>query len=474
MACCRDVNILVYIIVCIFGIGSWIAVNGLWVELPILVDQLPEGWNLPSYMTIIIQIANIGPLVFTIANVLAPQKVKEKTVVYIIIIIGAAACMLLAFFWKETSHVFGSLHSTALLILQLFLALVDCTSSVVFLPFMAVFKPQYMTAYFIGEGFSGLLPSLVAFGQSVGQLECINVSVINTTTNQSEYQLKAHYLQPNFTVQDFFFFLFAMMVSSGIAFVLLNYLPWCKREHVQIQEFSEKEVSSDTFANSSYELEGRESNSTQQFIDPSSVPDERTYIRKGFKRQNLEINQDSYRVVNDYGVKQMSWKEYAYFLVLVGWINALTNGVLPSIQSYAEIPYGTNSYHLAVTLGNIANPVACFVTFLVPVKSTTILGMLSVLGTVISVYIISLAAYSPDPPLVGTIEGSILAVAAWVVIYLLLTFVKVTIATLFRFEGRKALLWCGAVTQVGSAIGAAVMFVIVNVYALFQQKYPCT
>ncbi|KAL3859816.1 hypothetical protein ACJMK2_010009 [Sinanodonta woodiana] len=407
--CSGEVSILVYIIVCIFGIGSWIAVNGLWVELPILVDQLPEGWSLPSYMTIIIQIANIGPLIFTIATALAPQNVQEKTVVYIIIIIGAAACMLLAFFWKETSYMFGSLHSTALLILQFFLALVDCTSSVVFLPFMAMFKPQYMTAYFIGEGFSGLLPSLVAFGQSVGQVECINVSVPNTTSNQSEYHIKANYLQPKFTVQDFFFFLFAMMLSSGIAFLLLNYLPLCQREHVQIQEVPEKEISGVSFTNSSYELGGQEGNSKQRFIDPSSVPDERTYIQKGFKRQNLEINQESYGAVNDYGMTQMSKKDYAYFLILVGWINALNNGILPSIQSYAEIPYGTTSYHLAVTLGNIANPVACFMAFLVPVKSATLLGMLSLLGTAVSVYIVSLAAYSPDPPLVGTVGGSILA-----------------------------------------------------------------
>ena len=68
----------------------------------------------------------------------------------------------------------------------------------------------------------------------------------------------------------------------------------------------------------------------------------------------------------------------------------------------------------------------------------------------------------------------LLQVSAYVVVYLLLTFAKVTVATLFRYEGRKALLWCGAVTQLGSAIGAAIMFVLVNIYKLFVQKYPCT
>lgn len=56
----------------------------------------------------------------------------------------------------------------------------------------------------------------------------------------------------------------------------------------------------------------------------------------------------------------------------------------------------------------------------------------------------------------------------------LMTFAKVSIATVFRLEGRKALLWCGILTQVGSAVGALILFVLVNVLKLFQSKYPCT
>jgi riboflavin transporter 2 len=48
--------------------------------------------------------------------------------------------VLLASFWDVTSEVLGSNHSTALFVLVFFLSLVDCTSSVLFLPFMAVFR----------------------------------------------------------------------------------------------------------------------------------------------------------------------------------------------------------------------------------------------------------------------------------------------------------------------------------------------
>jgi riboflavin transporter 2 len=50
----------------LFGISSWVAINGLWVETPILVQRLPEAWNLASYIVVIIQLANIGPIIYSI------------------------------------------------------------------------------------------------------------------------------------------------------------------------------------------------------------------------------------------------------------------------------------------------------------------------------------------------------------------------------------------------------------------------
>ena len=47
---------LVDLLAMMFGIGAWVAINGMWVELPLLVLHLPEGWNLPSYLAVIIQV----------------------------------------------------------------------------------------------------------------------------------------------------------------------------------------------------------------------------------------------------------------------------------------------------------------------------------------------------------------------------------------------------------------------------------
>uniref|UniRef100_A0A8C6U8H0 Riboflavin transporter n=1 Tax=Neogobius melanostomus TaxID=47308 RepID=A0A8C6U8H0_9GOBI len=41
---------LLHLLACAFGLGSWVAVNGLW------------GWELPSYLTVIIQLEHPVPV----------------------------------------------------------------------------------------------------------------------------------------------------------------------------------------------------------------------------------------------------------------------------------------------------------------------------------------------------------------------------------------------------------------------------
>lgn len=36
-------NVVTHLLVALFGMGSWVSVNSLWVELPVVVKKLPEG-----------------------------------------------------------------------------------------------------------------------------------------------------------------------------------------------------------------------------------------------------------------------------------------------------------------------------------------------------------------------------------------------------------------------------------------------
>ena len=119
-----------------FGIGAWISINGMWVELPLLVQTLPEAWNLPSYMSVIIQMANVGPIAYSLLHTLRPTVVKETNSIYVVMTIGTISSLLLVFLWTQTTVVDGVQHSTALFVLLFFISLVDCSSSVLFMPFM--------------------------------------------------------------------------------------------------------------------------------------------------------------------------------------------------------------------------------------------------------------------------------------------------------------------------------------------------
>lgn len=75
-------TLLTHVLACLFGMGSWVAINGIWVELPLIVPEIPEGWYLPSYLTVLIQMANVGPLFVTLMHRFRPGKLDERPVIY--------------------------------------------------------------------------------------------------------------------------------------------------------------------------------------------------------------------------------------------------------------------------------------------------------------------------------------------------------------------------------------------------------
>ena len=59
-------KILVDVLALMFGLGAWIGVNGIYAQLPLLVQSAPEKWKLPTYMVVVIQFANLGPILFAL------------------------------------------------------------------------------------------------------------------------------------------------------------------------------------------------------------------------------------------------------------------------------------------------------------------------------------------------------------------------------------------------------------------------
>uniref|UniRef100_A0A8K9VD96 Riboflavin transporter n=1 Tax=Oncorhynchus mykiss TaxID=8022 RepID=A0A8K9VD96_ONCMY len=406
-------SLFIHILACLFGMGSWVSINGLWVELPLIVPQIPEGWYLPSYLSVLIQMANVGPLFITLMHRFRPGALNETVVIYVIISLGMVASFLLAFFWKETLLVVGVPRS-------------------------------YLTTYFVGEGVSGLLPALVALIQGVGVVHCNNCTrMINDTGSVSlSYELQAHYQPANFSAGVFFFFLSAMMLVCLGAFILLNYHPAVARER----------------PNARY---------------PNGVLEKGEAAQMNPTEQKTMIKQSDIKPKSCFGTGTYSRIQVLYMFFILAWVNGLTNVVLPSVQSYSCLPYGNSAYHLSATMAAVSNPLACFIAMFFPTRSLLLLGALTLFGSGIGAYIIGMAVLSPCPLLVNETSGTFLIVGSWIFFILTLSYVKVIIGVILRDEGHSALVWCGAVVQLGSFMGAVTMFPLVSVYSLFLSGDPC-
>ncbi|NWU17470.1 S52A3 protein, partial [Cephalopterus ornatus] len=440
--------LLTHLLACIFGTGSWVAVNGLWVEVPLLVTVLPEQWDLPSYITIIIQMANVGPLFVTLMNRFRPGLLKEVAVIYMIVSVGVIACLLLAFLWNHTSVIAGKSHSIAFLILTFFLSLVDCTSSVTFLPFMMQLQPQYTTTFFIGEGLSGLIPALIALGQGSGISSCANVSYeVNITTGNET--VETQYLPPNFSTLVFFLLMTAMMLTCLLAFFFLTRQP-------KVWELSQQQLFPSNIVLNSFDQILDEAADSQLSSGCSCSKDPKGPM-------NILPEKVSY-----------SLTKLTFIYLVITWVSALTNGVLPSVQSYSCLPYGHTTYHLAATLSSMANPLACVVAMFLPSRSLSLMGFLTMAGTGFGAYNMAIAVMSPCPLLQQSQWGDAIIIVSWVLFTGTLTYVKVMAGVILRSCSRSALVWYGVLEQLGSLLGALLMFPLVNIYGLFKSADYCS
>ncbi|QQP48834.1 C20orf54 -like protein, partial [Caligus rogercresseyi] len=305
-----------------FGISAWISINGLWVELPLLVQRLPEKWNLASYLSVIIQIANLGPI-FTAAF--------DTLTIYFLLLLGTLSSFILAIGWNVTSVVGNTEYSTMLFGLVFCLAFVDCTSS----------------------GLSGFIPSIVALAQGSGG----NPSCANVSDGNGLWEYKPHFAEPRFSVQSFFFFLFCMMTLSSVGFTLMNILPKFK-----------KEMASPI--------------STRAILHQGSLKnsEELSEVCYSFQDQPLDSKKNS----------------IIFILSIQGFICFLSNGALPSIQTFSCLPYGNTVYHLSVTLNAMANPLMAFLAFFLPCKSDRLIGVITGIGGVFAAIVFVTALHSPE------------------------------------------------------------------------------
>merc|ERR1712180_471450 len=94
---------------------------------------------------------------------------------------------------------------------------------------------------------------------------------------------------------------------------------------------------------------------------------------------------------------------------------------------------------------------------------------------ILAAWMIWIALNSPCPVLVDTTAGSIMIVTTFTLFTFFVTLVKVSIANDLRnFKNKsKYLLWYGAITQLGSFLGAISVYPMVH-FGMFTPRWPCS
>ena len=198
------------------SLSSWIDLQGIFAELPLMVSLSPEGWTLPSVVGLCLCIANIVPAIIIVLRWHQGQRFSEIPYIYTIIIIGIVSCCVLAFLWQETIFVFGRERSLWLIGSIFTLCMLDSTSSLVFFDYMKRFRAQYLSAVFLGEGLLGVIPTTLLLIQGTGG-EAICLQSSNGTT------LEPLFTQPRFSITVYMLLIAGVICGSLIAFLLLRW-----------------------------------------------------------------------------------------------------------------------------------------------------------------------------------------------------------------------------------------------------------
>jgi len=450
------VSVTVYIAIILFSMSTWMDVVGVWIEMPLFVTTLPEGWSLPSYLAIIIQLSNIGPAVYAVIQKWqgmrksTSDEKKHRTVkrldtevVLTLIIIATAALniFLLSFLWPTTAVIGGRRHSVVMLTQMVPTALTSCMTSLVFLPYMARFPSAYISAYYVGQGFSGLVPGVIGLIQGSGSppqclwnvTQTMNDTLRNATSEISPSEMMnmtsnviIESQKPLFSVQIFFFCLTALFLVSLAAFCCLNFTSYGRSSMIGHEEvtkmISDKDPACagdpvadavDKTSPTNIDLPDLNGHQMCKFVAHATEAENEQI--KSHKREELlakpdgDVSEQSKETATT--TAKMQGRIFAWLLVVIFVVNAFSNGLLPSTESYTCLPYGYLVYTLAVRLSSVAASLASLSTMFLPRASVKVVFILALLGLIIATFHMFLASQSPNPVLRGSVLGDIIVVS---------------------------------------------------------------
>ncbi|CAF4235474.1 unnamed protein product, partial [Adineta steineri] len=173
-------TVIVFILITIFALCQNIFFRSIDIELPVMVQELPEGWSLPAIFNIVIGL------------------------------------ICLALTWNKTTFIENKYHSVYFLFFTFVIYSCQYTGILLFLPYIGRYKLVMIRAFFLGDAISSGSLAGLAYAQNSPKSECIPINQGNQTI------LIEKKSSLTFSVETYFFIVSGMMLGSLICFLILS------------------------------------------------------------------------------------------------------------------------------------------------------------------------------------------------------------------------------------------------------------
>lgn len=211
---------VVQLLALLFGLGSWFGVTTIFSQMPTIMSFTPEEWMLPFYLSITVQLGNAVALLYLYAHKTIARPFNDAHVICVLMGVGCVAAICLPFTYQITV---GN-WSIALHIFTFIFAVIGGFSSMLFLPYMKRFRGNYLFIFFLGQALNDVLANGLAAIQGMwGSSECPRL--------QLEFpEYGRHEGSPLFKPIIAFLLVIPVLVTSTVAFILLNKMEVCRDE----------------------------------------------------------------------------------------------------------------------------------------------------------------------------------------------------------------------------------------------------
>ena len=444
------------------GLSSWMTITALFSELSLMMRALPEKFNIFSDLALIIQLANIVPLIYTLC---IPKHLKTSRFVantgYLIISFSFLSMLLMAYHYEDTLPLFSQPRSIILFILTFAASTCDCMTSLIYWRWVSSYPSQYIAFLSAGEPSSGIVAAILIWTQQFG------IDLDSET--------------PRFSVRTYLLIIACILPVSFGAFKVLNVS--LRRGYFETER--DWIVSKDDNTNDEGQKEGLYSISKteSQRNESTTIPIVHMESEQLINRSSKSSFNSSFSELWKYGLRKY---QNVHWVLVIGLISAVQNGAVPSLSSFALIPFDDGAvYVYAVAISNLLKPSMAILTAYYP---NLLITLQSIIGfcigwTVCLIYILYVALQSPTPLGQYNAWCMSLIVVAFVLCNVLLTLSKTCVIMMVKkeFMSQSRLIhriqlktiWdrqiggvmerVGLGIQFGSFIGALTFFILMNV-----------